>query len=132
MCIKVVLNNLPHSDNLRRFLKKVHRDKSKYIIKMHGDVLHPETIVLKEKDYLDYSQNHVLIELFVKALLADHTILFLGYSLNDYNIKLIISWINYLRSQNGLIDKDKKIGYIVLDENKVNNDLATRAKFSST
>lgn len=25
-------------------------DKSKYIIKMHGDVLHPETIVLKEKD----------------------------------------------------------------------------------
>ena len=106
-------------------------DKSKYIIKMHGDVLHPETIVLKEKDYLDYSQNHVLIELFVKALLADHTILFLGYSLNDYNIKLIISWINFLRSQNGLFDKDKKIGYIVLDENKVNNDLTNYFKKNS-
>ena len=66
-------------------------EKSKYIIKMHGDVTKPNTIVLKEQDYLEYSQKHVLIELFIKALLADHTILFLGYSLNDYNVKLIIS-----------------------------------------
>lgn len=90
--------------------------KSKYIIKMHGDILQPDTIVLKEQDYLEYSQKHVLIELFIKALLADHTILFLGYSLNDYNVKLIISWINYLRSQNKAIDRYRKIGYIVLDE----------------
>lgn len=90
--------------------------KSKYIIKMHGDILMPDTIVLKEQDYLEYSQKHVLIELFIKALLADHTILFLGYSLNDYNVKLIISWINFLRSQNKAITKHKKIGYIVLDE----------------
>ena len=97
-------------------------EKSKYIIKMHGDVLLPDTIILKEQDYLDYSQKHVLIELFVKALLADHTILFLGYSLNDYNIKLIISWINYLRAQNGLLPKGKNIGYIILDEDKVNSN----------
>lgn len=94
--------------------------QSKYIIKMHGDISRPETIVLKEQDYLEYSQKHVLIELFVKALLADHTILFLGYSLNDYNIKLIISWINYLRFLNKTLLKDKrrKIGYIILDEEK--------------
>lgn len=64
--------------------------KSKYIIKMHGDVQHPETIVLKEQDYLEYSQKHVLIELFIKSLIADHTILFLGYSLNDYIIPRIV------------------------------------------
>ena len=73
-------------------------EKNKYIIKMHGDVEYPDTIVLKEADYLEYSQKHVLIEMFVKSLLADHTILFLGYSLNDYNIQLIISWINYIWS----------------------------------
>ena len=94
-------------------------DKSKYIIKMHGDVLRPETIVLKEQDYLEYSQKHVLIELFVKSLLADHTILFLGYSLNDYNVKLIVSWINYLRSQNKAFSKDRKVGYIVLDAERI-------------
>lgn len=97
-------------------------NKSKYIIKMHGDILHPDTIVLKEQDYLEYSQKHVLMELFVKSLIADHTILFLGYSLNDYNVKLILSWINYLRTQNESISKNQKIGYIVLDEDNISNN----------
>lgn len=95
-------------------------EKNKYIIKMHGDVSLQDTIVLKEQDYLNYSQNHVLIELFLKSLLTDHTILFLGYSLNDYNIKLIISWLNYMRTQNKALTKKQKVGYIVLDEEKIN------------
>ncbi len=94
-------------------------EKNKYIIKMHGDIDHPETIVLKEADYLEYTQKHVLIEMFIKSLLADHTILFLGYSLNDYNVKLIISWINYIRSQNKALDKNTKFAYMVLDERKI-------------
>lgn len=96
-------------------------EKSKYIIKMHGDISQLDTIVLKEQDYLEYSQKHILVELFVKALLSDHTILFLGYSLNDYNIKLIISWINYLRSQNKDTIKGTIIGYIVLDEESIDS-----------
>lgn len=87
-------------------------NKNKYIIKMHGDLNDVESIVLKESDYLNYSQNHILIETFIKALLTDHTLLFLGYSLSDYNIKLIISWINFMRSQNKAIGKNG-IGYLV-------------------
>lgn len=94
-------------------------EKKKYIIKMHGDVEYPDTIVLKEADYLEYSQKHVLIEMFVKSLLTDHTILFLGYSLNDYNIKLIISWINYIRMQNKTLNASTKFGYIVVDKAKM-------------
>lgn len=95
-------------------------EKSKYIIKMHSDIDEPDKIVLKEQDYLNYSQNHVLIEMFVKSLLVDHTVLFLGYSLNDYNVKQIISWINYMRSQNENTLKDNvTIGYIILDEPKI-------------
>ncbi len=96
-------------------------EKKKYIIKMHGDVSDLDTIVLKEQDYLNFSQTHVLIELFVKALLTDHTFLFLGYSLNDYNVKLILSWINYIRSQNEKV-LSKNIGYIVLDEEEVDKN----------
>jgi len=95
-------------------------NKSKYIIKMHGDLSQHESIVLKEQDYLDYSQKHVLLELFIKSLLTDHIVLFLGYSLNDYNIKLIISWLNYMRSQNGALEEDQRVGYIVLDETEIN------------
>ena len=92
--------------------------KNKYIIKMHGDLHDISTIVLKEQDYLNYSQDRVLIELFIKSLLTDHTVLFLGYSLNDYNIKQIISWLNYMRSQNNALE-GVKVGYIVFDEEKI-------------
>lgn len=92
--------------------------KNKYIIKMHGDLRDISTIVLKEQDYLNYSQDRVLIELFIKSLLTDHTVLFLGYSLNDYNIKQIISWLNYMRSQNDALE-GVKVGYIVFDEDSI-------------
>lgn len=91
-------------------------DKCKYIVKMHGDLDYPQTVVLKEQDYLDYSQNHILVELFIKSLLTNHIFLFLGYSLNDYNIKLIVSWLNYMRSKNNAFDEDHRVGYIVFDE----------------
>ena len=96
-------------------------DKGKYIIKRHGDISEPSSIVLKEQDYLDYSQKHVLIELFIKSLLTDHIVLFLGYSLNDYNIKLILSWLNYMRSQNGALDENRRVGYLILDQEVVDD-----------
>ena len=98
-------------------------NKSKYIVKMHGDLNQPESIVLKEQDYLEYSQKHVLVELFIKSLLTDHTFLFIGYSLNDYNIKLIISWLNYMRSENSVFENDHKVGYIVLDKEQNKNQV---------
>ena len=88
---------------------------------MHGDISEASSIVLKEQDYLDYSQNAVLIELFIKSLLTDHIVLFLGYSLNDYNIKLILSWLNYMRSQNGAFDVDRRVGYLILDQEIVDD-----------
>ena len=96
-------------------------NKGKYIIKMHGDISEASSIVLKEQDYLDYSQTHVLIELFIKSLLTDHIVLFLGYSLNDYNIKLILSWLNYMRSQNGALDNNRRVGYLILDQQIVDD-----------
>ncbi len=73
-----------------------------YIIKMHGDLNLPETIVLKESDYIDYEQKHPLISTFIRSLLVNHTFVFLGYSLNDYNLNLIIGWINYFRKFHGV------------------------------
>lgn len=73
-------NDLPYTPNGRM------------IIKMHGD-LDKKNIVLKEDDYLHYSINFSMIETFVKSLFINHTVLFIGYSLNDYNLKLIMSSI---------------------------------------
>lgn len=75
-----------------------------YLIKMHGDIDDLEHIILKEDDYLRYSQTHALIELYIKSLLIDHTFLFVGYSLNDYNLKMFLSWIDYLGHEKNVQD----------------------------
>lgn len=64
----------------------------KKIIKMHGD-FKQHNFVFKEDDYLQYSQNFPLIENYIKGIFSTNTIVFLGYSYSDYNLKQIISWI---------------------------------------
>ena len=94
---------------------------NKHILKIHGDIGDEESIILKEDDYLTYSQTHILTETYIKSLLIDHKLLFLGYSLNDYNIKLIISWINYLNNNSDNINENTSLGYLVLDEKNLND-----------
>ncbi|MDU1322412.1 MAG: SIR2 family protein [Clostridium botulinum] len=62
------------------------------IIKMHGD-LKNKNIVLKEDDYLSYFRNFKLIQNYIKSLISTYTILFLGYSINDINVKYIFQWV---------------------------------------
>lgn len=62
------------------------------VIKMHGDVK-LKNIVLKEEDYLNYSNKFPLIENYLKGLFSTKTILFVGYSANDPDFKLIFNWV---------------------------------------
>jgi len=65
------------------------------LIKMHGD-LKNHNIVFKEDDYLKYNLLFPLIENYVKSILSTHTVVFIGYSYNDTNLKQIVKWIqNY-------------------------------------
>ena len=65
---------------------------NKMIVKMHGD-FNNRNIVFKEDDYLSYSNNFKLIENFVKSIFSTKTVIFVGYSLSDVNVKLIFQWI---------------------------------------
>ena len=64
----------------------------KKIIKMHGDFDH-DNFVLKEDDYLSYSEHFRLIETYIKALIAGNVVLFLGYSFSDPDLKQIFTWV---------------------------------------
>ena len=70
-----------------------------YLLKLHGDICQPDKLVFKEDDYLHYSHTHRLMETFLKSLLIDHVFLFVGYSLNDYNLKTFVSWIDYIAQE---------------------------------
>lgn len=64
----------------------------KKLIKMHGDFDH-DNFVLKEDDYLHYFKNFKLIENYIKSVIGNNVILFLGYSFNDPDIKQIFTWV---------------------------------------
>jgi len=68
-------------------------DNNKMIIKMHGDI-ETGNFVLKEDDYIRYSQDFILTETFIKGLFSTHVVLFIGYSISDPNVKQIFSWVN--------------------------------------
>lgn len=64
----------------------------KLIIKMHGDFEH-DNFVLKEDDYLRYSDNFRLIETYIKSIIAKNVILFVGYSFSDPDVKQLFTWV---------------------------------------
>ncbi len=93
-------------DNVAKGYSVVTRDSDllklngrNYLIKMHGDIDNLKEVVFKEEDYLQYSETHRLIEIFIKSLLIDHVFLFVGYSLNDYNFNTFTSWIEFLAGE---------------------------------
>ena len=62
------------------------------IIKMHGDFEH-DNFVLKEDDYLQYSNNFRLMETYIKSIIATNVVLFVGYSFNDPDVKQLFTWV---------------------------------------
>lgn len=69
-----------------------YRKAGKELIKMHGDFEH-NNFVLKEDDYYEYHNNFKLIENYVKSIIGSKVVLFLGYSLDDPDVKHIFSWV---------------------------------------
>jgi len=63
----------------------------KKVVKMHGDFKN-HNIVFKEDDYINYERNFPLIENYIKSIISTHTVLFIGYSYNDIDLKQVIKW----------------------------------------
>jgi hypothetical protein len=71
---------------------------TRYLLKVHGDFkdgYQGKYIVLKENDYLNYEINYPLISTLMKTIMATNTLIFIGYSLGDYNIKLLLNWVKH-------------------------------------
>jgi hypothetical protein len=63
------------------------------IVKLHGDLAHPNTIVLAEDDYQQFETRRPGLSVKVRQLLMEHPLLFLGFSLSDPNYGRIDGWI---------------------------------------
>lgn len=76
------------------------------LIKMHGGFKY-DNYVLKEDDYLNYTNNFTLISSYIKALFARYTILFVGYSYNDPDTKQLFSWVR------NILKDDQQRAYLI-------------------
>lgn len=62
----------------------------KWLLKLHGSVDKPETIVLTRDDYLGYSATREALSALVKAHLITHHLLFVGFGLADDHFHEIV------------------------------------------
>ncbi|MEZ4825532.1 MAG: SIR2 family protein [Bacteroidia bacterium] len=72
------------------------RDGVTQIIKFHGDFDHDSSIVLTESSYFDRLDFETPLDIKLRADVLGKSILFLGYSLTDINIRFLLYKLNKL------------------------------------
>ncbi len=75
-------------------IARISRFLNKRIIKLHGTINEPESIIFSENDYLNYKSKNPLLDLVTKSIFAQNTVVFIGFSMNDPNFKSIYNWVS--------------------------------------
>lgn len=89
------------------------------IYKIHGCISDPNGIIICENDYQEFENSLKLVSSKLINALMDYPIIFLGYSLEDENIKKIIA--DFINSfDNDILQDIKK--YIILVEYEANQE----------
>lgn len=83
---------------LEDFLRATDDDTCQ-VIKFHGDLKHPETVVLTESHFFNRMRLEAAPDQRLRADLLGNSFLFIGYSFNDANIRYIWYRMNELRSE---------------------------------
>lgn len=79
-------------------------EDSPLLLKLHGAFDFPDSIVVTENDYLDFIQKmgdnrtHPIHE-FIRVRLMQWPVLFVGYSLRDYNFRLLLRILRWNMSE---------------------------------
>jgi hypothetical protein len=75
--------------------------QSPVVFKIHGDISRPETVVITDEDYIDFvlrmsnKEPYDPLPRRLKVFLTDWTTLFVGYSLLDYNLRLLFKTLRW-------------------------------------
>lgn len=63
------------------------------VYKIHGCTTQPESMIITDQDYINFNKRYELIRAQLLSLFIHNPIIFIGYSINDENIKSLLKTI---------------------------------------
>jgi len=63
------------------------------VVKMHGDIHHPDRLVLTEDDYDNFLHSYPLLATSITAMFIDRTAVLIGYSLDDPDTRQLLALV---------------------------------------
>jgi len=87
-----------------------HADRTE-VVKYHGDLRHEQTLVLTESQYYTRLEFESPMDLKFRSDLLGRSVLFMGYSFRDINIRVI--WFRLMEMMKDVPLKDRPPSYIV-------------------
>lgn len=92
------------------------------IVKYHGDLRHDETLVLTESSYYRRLDFESPMDLKFRSDILGRSVLFMGYSFSDINIRVI--WFKLMNMMKDIPQQDRRPSYIIrLESNQVLEEL---------
>ena len=85
------------NQNNSEALKALEKGK-KVVLKIHGDILNQESIVLTQKDFNKIIHSNNSVQNSLKSLFSTSTICFLGFGLSDPHFNLILEYLNTINN----------------------------------
>lgn len=86
---------------------------SRWLLKMHGCVTHPEDIVLTREDYIRYVERNAALAGIVQAMLMTKKLLFVGFSFSDDNFHRIVDAVRRaVRGGRGVETQDPSAAHL--------------------
>nr|WP_231134576.1 SIR2 family protein [Motilibacter deserti] len=95
---------------LPKHVALAHTDRTQ-IVKYHGDLQHEQTLVLTESAYYKRLDFESPMDLKFRSDLLGKSVLFMGYSFRDVNIRIV--WFKLMEMMRDIPEADRRPSYIV-------------------
>lgn len=88
--------------NISESLKAIEKGK-KIILKIHGDILNQDSIILTETDFKAIIHNNTAVQTSLRSLFSTSTICFLGFGMSDPHFNLILDFLSSINNGQTII-----------------------------
>ena len=97
-------------------------EKDFFILKMHGDIEEPASIVLSYKSYLKMMHESPIYQKLIESIFSKYTVLFIGYGNADKNIEFLLDKLSVQSNSNKHYILSEKGSFSEIEKNRYRQD----------